>query len=92
MPVYVDPLVQWGNESSPKCFQTQPSCHMYADTLEELHLMAWNIGMKRSWFQGDERLKHYDLVPSRRKMAVKQGAIEHTFKEMVQFMNRPLTR
>jgi len=72
MSVYVDFLIDYG-------WKLGPSCHMTADTLEELHAMADAIGMKRSWFQvsrGD--IPHYDLVNSRRKAAIKRGAIEIT--------------
>lgn len=51
-------------------------CHMWADTPEELHAMAKRIGMRRAWFQDDRRLPHYDLVPSRRALALKFGAVE----------------
>jgi len=53
-------------------------CHMTADSLEELHAMADRIGLKREWFQVAARLHmcHYDLVPSKRALAVKAGAVE----------------
>lgn len=72
MSVYVDPLIDYG-------WKLGPSCHMTADTLEELHAMADKIGMKRSWFQNEQHsMPHYDLVKSRRDRAVKLGAIELT--------------
>jgi hypothetical protein len=43
----------------------------------ELHAFAEKIGLKRYWFQGG-RLPHYDLVKSKRDLAVKHGAIEMT--------------
>lgn len=85
MSVYVDPVMEHGGS---KTFRWARSCHMYADTLEELHWMARQIGLRREWFQDKERLPHYDLVPSRRTMAVERGAIEHTKEQMVQFMRR----
>lgn len=57
-------------------------CHMIADTEDELHDMAARIGMKRKWFQGGDR-PHYDVSMSRRKLAVEQGAVEITIKELV---------
>jgi hypothetical protein len=66
--VYVDPLVNHG-------WHLGPSCHLFADTLEELHEMADAIGMKRSWFQDEPRLQHYDLTVTRRQRALQQGAI-----------------
>jgi hypothetical protein len=85
MAVYVDPLLEHGGS---KTFRWKHSCHMYADTHEELHAMAAAIGMKREWFQDEGKLSHYDLVESRRKAAVRCGAIEHSRAEMVTFMRR----
>lgn len=59
---------------------------MYADTLDELHEMAERIGMRRAWFQDNLKLPHYDLVPKRRALAVKFGAIEHDRRAMVSFL------
>ena len=59
------------------------SCHMAADTLDELHEMARKIGMKREWFQDNGRHPHYDLVKRRRDKAVALGAKEVTGRELV---------
>lgn len=83
MSVYVDPLFDHGGSAT---FRWKRSCHMYADTLEELHAMAEQIGMKRAWFQNKTKLPHYDLVPARRAKALRLGAIEHSRSEMVSFM------
>lgn len=64
------------------------SCHLYADTLGELHEFAVAIGLKRAWFQNKEKLPHYDLNAARREAAVRAGAVEHTSREMVEFMRR----
>jgi hypothetical protein len=85
MSVYVDPLREYGGS---KTFRWTISCHMYADTLEELHEMAMAIGMKRSWFQDKPHLPHYDLVTARRAKAVRLGAVEVSLREMVEFMRR----
>lgn len=77
MSVYVDHLVVWGGDDAPSCFRNKPSCHMYADSLEELHAMATKIGLRLSWFQNHRTLQHYDLVTSKRVLAVRYGAIEH---------------
>lgn len=70
MPVYVDPLIDYG-------WKLGPSCHLTADTEEELHEFAAKIGMKREWFQpGDGDQPHYDLTKGKRIVAVKKGAIE----------------
>jgi len=64
--IYIDILRQC---STNKEWRWKQSCHMFADTLEELHEFAQKIGMKREWFQ-DKRLPHYDLTITRRKLAV----------------------
>lgn len=43
--------------------------------LEELHAFAARLGLRRRWFQ-NKRLPHYDLAPSKRRLAVSLGAIE----------------
>lgn len=50
-------------------------CHMFADSLDELHSMAQAIGMDRDWFQ-PLSFPHYDVSLSRRAVAVSNGAIE----------------
>jgi hypothetical protein len=66
---YVDELRDYG-------WRLGPSCHLIADTLDELHEFAARVGMKRAWFQDAASAPHYDLVASRRKRAVTLGAIE----------------
>lgn len=85
MSVYVDQVQEWG---ARKGFKWTRSCHMYADTVEELHAMADAIGMRREWFQDHARLPHYDLVPARRARAVALGAVEHDRHQMEEFMRR----
>ena len=82
MSVYVDPLFEHGGSRS---FRWKKSCHMYADRIDELHAMALLIGMKRAWFQDHPKLPHYDLVESRRKLAIALGVIEHSRREAVDF-------
>jgi hypothetical protein len=51
-------------------------CHMVSDeSLEELHEFAAKIGLKRKAFQSGSR-PHYDLRPSKRRLAVSLGAEE----------------
>ncbi len=72
MAVYVDTFQIWA-KTNIRCFKAG-SCHMTADTLEELHAMARKIGMKREWFQDHRRMPHYDLTESRRNAALAAGA------------------
>lgn len=69
MAVYVDKLRNWG-------WKLGPSCHLIADSDEELHAFAARLGMKRSWFQESVSGPHYDLTARRRVLAVKLGAAE----------------
>ena len=58
-------------------------CHMVADTSEELHAMAWCIGVQRKWCQyADTYKEHYDICLSRRQLAVAAGAMEITWEEV----------
>jgi hypothetical protein len=88
MSVYVDPERVWGNETAPPCFRFKPSCHMYADTLPELHEMARRIGLKLSWFQNKPDLPHYDLTAPKRIMAVRNGAVQVDFQHLVEYIKR----
>jgi hypothetical protein len=51
------------------------SCHMAADTLEELHAFAYRMGLKRKWFQ-DKSIPHYDLTEKMRNRAIQMGVKE----------------
>lgn len=78
MAVYVDPLT--GCVPNHRWRWSQ-ACHLYADTIEELHQFADHLGLRRSWFQhkpGHYRLPHYDLTPGMRRRAVQSGAVEQT--------------
>lgn len=52
------------------------SCHLFADTLDELHAFARRLGLKCEWFQNHKRLPHYDLTPKRRLKAEALGVIQ----------------
>jgi hypothetical protein len=76
MAVYVDKI-----ETYPISFVAKPArkygtkwCHLYADSVEELHAFAESIGLKRGWFQ-DKTLPHYDLTPFMRDKALESGAV-----------------
>lgn len=53
-------------------------CHLFADTVQELHAFAKKLGLKREWFQvGRVGFPHYDLAGGTwRARAIAQGAIE----------------
>ena len=79
MTVYVDDM------KAP--FRGMIMCHMIADADSELHEMADAIGVARKWYQGD----HYDVCLSKRRLAVANGAVEITLKELA-LKNRDLRR
>jgi hypothetical protein len=84
MAVYVDWLINYGWKL--RGYKT-PSCHLTADSLDELHAFALQIGMKREWFQLGS-LPHYDLTPQRRKAAVDFGAVELTKQNLREVYKR----
>jgi len=77
MPVYVDKKVY--------PLGRMLMCHMLADTLDELHLMADKIGIQRKWFQ-KKSIPHYDICQSKRSLALKYGAIEIDNKRLVELI------
>jgi len=59
-------------------------CHMVVDTLDEFHEMADKIGIDRKWFQSKASTPHYDISKTKRRWAIKYGAIEVNNKGMVE--------
>lgn len=49
--------------------------------------MARTIGVARKWYQGD----HYDITKSKRRLAVKAGAVEITWRQAGAMMRRQRT-
>lgn len=82
MTIYVDPLFNAVPRTAQAKKHGSQWCHLMTDgDLEELHQFAESIGLKRSWFQRSS-VPHYDLTPSKRLLAIKNGAIEQGFKEL----------
>jgi len=80
MAVYVDELFCTEAMQS-KRWRYSAACHMWADTLEELHAMAGKLGLKMSWFQNHERLPHYDLTINKRALALRLGAVKMSLRD-----------
>jgi hypothetical protein len=80
--VYVDELLKHGGSES---FRWEHSCHLYADSLDELHAFAAVLELKRNWFQDKSGFPHYDLTVGKRAMAVKRGAVERDRYHAVNF-------
>lgn len=83
--IVVDPLFDttpFTTTRTPKCFRNTLASHMMT-TLEgqegtkELITFARKLGLKPEWIQyPGERRQHFDLVESKRRKAVEQGAVE----------------
>jgi hypothetical protein len=73
---YVDEIVDWGEVARAKGLRWTLWAHLIADTHVELVAMATKLRLKSEWIQKpgtpDE---HFDLIPSKRIMAIKYGAI-----------------
>lgn len=89
MTVYIDGLFEATPENAQAKRHGTRWCHMIADSDEELHAFADRLGLKRAWFQqraNQPWQNHYDLVPSKRLLAVRLGAKEidsHEFGNML---------
>ena len=66
--VYVDNLRDYG-------WRHGPSCHLIADSVEELMEFAVAMGLDAKWFQ-PKSSPHFDLTAAGRALAVQRGAIE----------------
>jgi hypothetical protein len=60
-------------------------CHMMTDEteLDELHDMARKLGLYATWFQRDPLHPHYDLTATKRRQAIRLGAIPVSAVEIV---------
>lgn len=65
-------------------------CHLLADTPEELHRFAWQLGVKRGSYQGPPRTSkpHYDITAFERDRALRLGATPCTREEIVAVLRR----
>lgn len=83
MTVYVDDAVTW--------WRGQRWAHLMADTLDELHAMAAQLGMPRRAFQDKTSGAHYDVTVELREQALRLGAqaiSRHTDRDLVRSVIR----
>jgi Protein of unknown function (DUF4031) len=66
-------------------------CHLTADNLEELFKMVDKIGVNRKWFQRT-RFPHFDICLAKKELAIKNGAVEVTPKEIVKIAKQLIER
>ncbi|MCK9542896.1 MAG: DUF4031 domain-containing protein [Novosphingobium sp.] len=58
-------------------------CHLFADTIEELHKIADKIQVNRKWFQTkNKKFPHYDICLSKKKLAIQEGAVEVRYRDI----------
>jgi len=58
-------------------------CHLVADSIDELHEFALQLGLKRKWFQSAASYPHYDVTLEIRQIALNMGAIEGSRSEIL---------
>jgi len=69
MTVYVDDVRH--------AFGTMIMCHLWADDLEELLVMADRLGLDRRWLQGPPKASwlHFDVSLRKKAIAIAAGAV-----------------
>lgn len=80
MAVYVDSLRDYG-------WRHGPSCHLIADSIDELMEFAVGMGLKPEWFQ-PKSSPHFDLTESGRELAVERGAVEVNQRELIAIIRK----
>lgn len=81
MAVYVDDM------QAP--YRRMIMCHMVADTHDELVAMADRIGVARRWIQKPGTpSEHFDICQTKRALAVANGAVQITMRELGEIINR----
>jgi hypothetical protein len=75
--IYVDDIIDWPGDIAPQAKKFGKKwCHLWCDPGEEeqLHAFAKKIGLRREYYQLHRIVNHYDLIPSKRELAIFQGA------------------
>jgi hypothetical protein len=85
--IYVDEIKTWIPKKELRWGTNW--CHMWCDgDVEDLHKFAIGLGLKIEYFQ-NKRLPHYDLIPSKRILAIKKGAKEMSLRDWIYQKRRP---
>lgn len=91
MSVYVDEIRDHTRFAQARGLRHSHWCHLTADTEQELHEFASQLGLLRPWYQKKSARDyrwHYDITPSKRSQAVHMGAKEVDRHFMGQLMIR----
>jgi hypothetical protein len=96
MTVYVDDASIQAAVTNTENGRTHNSrwCHLFTDQDDqtELHAFARKIGLRRSWFQHEDKypdkpwMWHYDLTAGKRWQALKAGAVEISWRDAGRMM------
>jgi Protein of unknown function (DUF4031) len=93
MTIYVDDAGIPASVRNGSRTHTSTWCHLTADTQEELHAFAAQLGLKQSYFQPGTPLGgkpspfwHYDLTAGKRAQAVNLGAVQVGYRDMPALM------
>lgn len=84
MAVYVDQLRPVEYPWAGLVAADRRACHLMADTEEELEEFCRRLHLKASWRHGD----HYDLTESKRRQAIRLGAVEVDATKLIQLRRR----
>jgi hypothetical protein len=80
MTVYVDSVAPCQPNAK---WRHRESCHMFADTHDELMDMARRMGLRPAWLQSaGTHTEHFDLTENRRRQAIGYGAVSVTRRDM----------
>ncbi len=73
--IYVDTLHYWpGRVKTAARRYGREWCHLFGSSVDDLHLFAKGIGLRKQYFQDKPGFPHYDLTPHKRNLAIIRGA------------------
>ena len=82
MTIYVDKITAYDTTRMDSHTRSNGKfwSHMWSSTFNdaELHQMAERIGLRLSYFQPHHTLRHYDVTPNKRNLALSLGAVEYS--------------
>lgn len=85
MTVYMDQLKPQGMKLYGKHVE---SCHLMADSVQELQEFARRIFLKDNWLQARHgQTPHYDITRSKRLLALEAGAVDATDNDFLRLVH-----
>lgn len=80
--IYVDPAA-FRKPNGRKSYS-----HMVGSSIEELNAFAEKIGVKRHFWHSQGALSHFDITTDQRELALANGAVEVSSRELIGFARR----